>query len=582
MLGKFTLSFSAVLGFAVAGCGANSNADMQAGGGGNPGVGGATANGGANLGGSTTGTGSTAPDGGAAPNWGSSNTGGKGSQGGSSITASSVPAGGVSSVGGNSSAGGISSTGGSSSAGGSNSFGTSIAGSSPTGGTSAAAGTTASTGGLSATGGSYPMGGDSTTGGTQSAASETTATGGAITVSTGGTTSAPSDVAVDLSQPQQTIDGFGASDNFSVVPISTSMADLIFDPIKGMGFSLHRMGISPSGDNGGSWTTAILAVQRGAKLWAAPWSPPAADKTGGTIAGNTGGTLRTTRYDSWATTLANFAALTKSQTGADLYGVSAQNEPDFSAQVTYDGCVYSFSEMVDFIKVLGPKLHALTPPVKLLAPESATWNEFSRYRSVILADSTASSLVDVFATHDYGHLVRSYTDFATHPIWETETSDMDHLDDSMTDGMKVAGWIQDALTTGSASAWHYWWINQMYGTDNEGLFRNGTAARRFYVLGNYSKFIRPGYQRVITKGTPPTGVNLTAFKGPDGTVVIVAIASSAASLSIGISGAAPSSMTPWVTSSTDNMASKPAVSLSGSQLMISLAANSVTTFVGKP
>ena len=41
-------------------------------------------------------------------------------------------------------------------------------------------------------------------------------------------------------------------------------------------------------------------------------------------------------------------------------------------------------------------------------------------------------------------------------------------------------------------------------------------------------------------------------------------------------------MTPWVTSASDNLASKTAVSVSGSRLAPMLAAMSVTTFVGKP
>jgi O-glycosyl hydrolase len=57
---------------------------------------------------------------------------------------------------------------------------------------------------------------------------------------------------------------------------------------------------------------------------------------------------------------------------------------------------------------------------------------------------------------------------------------------------------------------------------------------------------------------------------------------SATNVSVFISGASPCSMTPYVTSSSDSLASKTAVSVSGSRFTFSLGGQSVTTFVGKP
>ena len=96
--------------------------------------------------------------------------------------------------------------------------------------------------------------------------------------------------------------------------------------------------------------------------------------------------------------------------------------------------------------------------------------------------------------------------------------------------------------------------------------------------------MRPGYVRVSVSDQVPSGVQVAAFDNPlDDTVVIVAINSHASpiSLSVFISGAAPCSMTPWVTSSSDNLASKTPVSVSDSRLTYSLEARSVTTLVGK-
>jgi glucuronoarabinoxylan endo-1,4-beta-xylanase len=153
--------------------------------------------------------------------------------------------------------------------------------------------------------------------------------------------------------------------------------------------------------------------------------------------------------------------------------------------------------------------------------------------------------------------------------------------------MVVAGWIHDAIVNGPASAWLWWWYQPLSTStdDNEGVvLKNGTVAKRLYTLGNFSKFIRPGYTRVDVTGNVPTGVLLTAYKGMDGTVVIVAInkGTSSATVPISISGGtAPAMLTPWVTSSSDNLASKTAVTVSGGSFTATLAATTVTTFVGK-
>ena len=86
-------------------------------------------------------------------------------------------------------------------------------------------------------------------------------------------------------------------------------------------------------------------------------------------------------------------------------------------------------------------------------------------------------------------------------------------------------------------------------------------------------------------GSVPADVLLSAYKGTDGTVVVVAINKGTASATVPISiagGTAPASMTPWVTSSSDNLASKTAVAVSGGSFTATLAGKTVTTFVGKP
>jgi glucuronoarabinoxylan endo-1,4-beta-xylanase len=400
-------------------------------------------------------------------------------------------------------------------------------------------------------------------------------------------------VEVDVCTVEQPIDGFGAANTWAD-PLTPAQVTLFFDPVNGIGLSLLRIGIDVDGTplGSGAYPDSIAASKFGVKVWGAPWSPPAADKSNNTT--SNGGTLNTSAYDSWASVLAGFPATFKQNTGLDLYAVSAQNEPDFKA--TYASCVYSAAQMVDFVKVLGPKLAALKPPVNLVAAEPDRWSNLwsgVSYGTAILADPAASAAVNIIATHDYGHKNDSVTTRPTPPagtkqhIWETEMSDETAADVDIAHGIQVATWVYAALTTGGASAWHYWWFINA-NTDGEGLLLQGGSTadppKRVYTLGNFSKFIRPGYVRVSTSGaTPAGGALVSAFENPaNGSVVVVAInpGTADATLPVFVSGGkALTQVTPYVTSATENLAAQPAIAVMNATFTATLGAQTVTTFV---
>jgi glucuronoarabinoxylan endo-1,4-beta-xylanase len=276
---------------------------------------------------------------------------------------------------------------------------------------------------------------------------------------------------------------------------------------------------------------------------------------------------------------------------------------------------------------VGPKLKSAG--VKLLAPEASEWIHFWSNTSAsgsvpgnknssdplkcgfpatsatcmtgggydyghwIYKDSVAWAALDIIGVHQYDTQVAEPwpTDVpGTKPVWQTEMSGVKWWPEGMpssdiNNGVAIAGWLHNALTVGQVSAWCWWWWKAQ-GATNEGLLlSDGTDTKRHYTFGNYTKFVRPGYTRVDITGGVPTDVLLTAFKGPDGTVVVVAINKGTAAATVPISiagGTAPASMTPWVTSSSDNLVSKAAVTVSGGSFTASLASKTVTTFVGKP
>jgi glucuronoarabinoxylan endo-1,4-beta-xylanase len=397
---------------------------------------------------------------------------------------------------------------------------------------------------------------------------------GVLTLSAG----AQSGLTVNFNDVHQRIDGFGAADVWEG-SLSDAQADMFFSATNGIGLSILRVGIDPNGNDLAAYSNATKAAARGAIVWGAPWSAPGAWKDNGTT--TNGGNLLPAFYDAWAARLAGFAAKLQLNAGVPLYGLSVQNEPDYTAG--YDSMNYSGQTMDDFVKVLGPKLAALNPRPKLIMPEVSSWGGAWDFSSAVLGDSAAAPYLDIIGAHQYAGVSAPQT--TARPIWETEMSSFEGFDPSIGNGLMVAQWIHDAITIGNVSAWHYWWLFG-HNADDEGLIGysgNPTQiTKRLYTFGNFSKFVRPGFVVVGTSGASGN-VSVTAYKNPGtGAFVIVAINpdGSDAPMTISLNGLAAGSVTPWVTSSALNLAQQSPLTVSGGSFSATLLASSVTSFVG--
>ncbi len=179
------------------------------------------------------------------------------------------------------------------------------------------------------------------------------------------------------------------------------------------------------------------------------------------------------------------------------------------------------------------------------------------------------------------------------PLWQTEENggasgpcdgSLATYDASMNpDALTWAHNIHDFLTTLNGSLWLYWNLVSGYSC-NDGLWSTADSpAQRFYAVGNWSRFVRPGQVRISATANPQTNVYVTAFKNSStGTFEIVAINgnSSAASQTYSLTGLSASTVTPWITDSSLDLIQQSAVSASGNSFTYTLPAMSVTTFVG--
>jgi O-glycosyl hydrolase len=347
----------------------------------------------------------------------------------------------------------------------------------------------------------------------------------------------------------------------------------------------------------------------------------------------------------WANTIASFAAsngfYAMSIGNEPDFNSCGSSDP---CNGQYPTTLMTASEMVTWVQTAKTAFMKNAPKVLIIAPEASEWlHQWSNvsagpdvngkessdplkcgcfpdkntnscscasgmgydYGHAMAANSAAWAAFDILGVHEYDSqsAVAWPSDInggkPNKEVWQTEMSGVKWWPDQgpscdIANGVKVAGWIHSALTVGQASAWLWWWYQASGTDDNEGLLlKSGSSAsgcsggdtKRHYTLGNYSKFVRPGYMRVDVTGTVPSGVQLSAYKGSDGTVVVVAINSSTSTVSVPITIAGgtttPASMTPNVTDASNNLVAKTAVTVSGGSFTASLGGPSVTTFVGK-
>ena len=397
-----------------------------------------------------------------------------------------------------------------------------------------------------------------------------------ITVNNGGRPT----VTVNWSDVHQQIDGFGASSAATGDGITNSQADLFWSTTAGVGLSLLRVQI----ENNGTYpdlATMQKAQDRGVRIWGSPWSPPASMKSNGNT--NNGGSLLASDYQAYANYLSSYVLGLKNSYGINLYALSIQNEPDYTA--TWQSCIWTGQQFHDFLgNNLLPTFKKNGVTTKIIMPEESGW-KFDR-ATATLSDPITAAGVSIIAGHNYdGAAAAPYAlgqNQGKH-LWETEVSSFEAFDPSIANGLKWAKKINDWMTIANANAWHYWWLIDGNG-DNEALLGpSGQTTKRLYVMGNYSKFVRPGYYRIGTSASPVSGVSVSAYKDLNtGKFAIVAINqnASAVTLDFALNGFTANSVAPWVTSAGLNLAEQASINVGGSAFVATLPAASVTTFVG--
>jgi glucuronoarabinoxylan endo-1,4-beta-xylanase len=307
------------------------------------------------------------------------------------------------------------------------------------------------------------------------------------------------------------------------------------------------------------------------------------------------GALAPASYASYATYLTNYVKSLRTYHSIDLFGISVQNEPQVCQQ--YESALWTGANIHDFVKNnLGPTLAASGLGTRIMLPESGGFSSDATYAGACMADPACAKYVDINAFHGYDDSFAISNAYPATRFWQTENGagvgygpnapgcSNGQWCPGIADAMMWANIIDYGLGTANLNAWHYWQLVGLY-NDNEGLLNRpagNVTAIRAYVIGNWSKYVRPGWVRVDATHNPAAGVTVTAFKDPaSGKFAIVAVnrGSSPVDLTFDLAGfPAVTSLIPTVTSANDRLADKPAVTVSANAFCESLPATSVVTF----
>jgi glucuronoarabinoxylan endo-1,4-beta-xylanase len=363
---------------------------------------------------------------------------------------------------------------------------------------------------------------------------------------------------IDANSVQQYIRGFGAANIIGWRDdITSADRTTAFSVTNGLGLSVLRVRVSPnSGDWSSNQATINAAKSNGAMVIASAWSAPASMKTNNNT---TGGNLKSSSYADYASHLRNFC-----NTVGGVDAISPINEPNIT--VDYESMEMSASDVAAFVAAQGGNCGA-----PIMAPEP--YNMSQSYINEYLSNSGAKSNTTYICGHIYGATPSSFN--PGKEVWMTEIIvDSDTNGNDWNKAMTVAKQIHDCMNAGY-SMYVWWYIKRYYGPIEE----DGTITKTGYVMAQFSKWVRPGFNRISCTANPTSNVYTTAYKkGSDLVIVAVNRNSSTSSVNFNLSGLTVSGFTTHTTTGSSNLASG-SVSASGSSFSVSLPGSSITTMV---
>ncbi|MBO4850247.1 MAG: hypothetical protein J5529_05010 [Prevotella sp.] len=344
--------------------------------------------------------------------------------------------------------------------------------------------------------------------------------------------SQPATVRLDARVRHQYVTGFGGfvcSPQFTYNHMSTSDIKKVWGAGSTVGCNIMRLYI-PVGKNAWSQSlqTAKNAKQMGLIVFASPWGQPAEWKTNGTSnAKNSDGTLGYLKKENWpdyAQYLEDYVQYLRNN-GVELDAISIQNEPDWAA--TYAGCLWSASDIAEFVKTYGATISC-----KVIAPETLAVSD--NYANALNKSDVLPGF-DIYGGHQYGGIQSAYKNLAAKgkELWMTEyliNWNENQASNRNFDFSKDFFDFFRAINTcmlGDFNVWVHYAAKRYYGMLGDGQMGTsaGVVTKRGWVMAHFARFVT-GMTR-IDSDFGSAGLEGSAYLSTTGDTVVAVVANEA-------------------------------------------------------
>lgn len=372
-------------------------------------------------------------------------------------------------------------------------------------------------------------------------------------------------IQIDPESAHQTIEGFGAAGAWWAQEVGgwenekrNLVADLLFDRTKGAGLSFYRYNIGGGdGENiPDAWRRAeTFEVAPGEYDWTrdgnALWmlraardrgvenfvafvnSPPARMTVSGLTTGEKDGrsNLKPEMYSEFSQYLVDVIRHLREEEKIPVRWISPVNEPQWawSYKNGQEGCHYSPDEVLELTRVLLKTLDEnQLEDVQLSLFESGEWKSSDVYIDKLASDPEVWAALPHLSIHSYWSTSADKKAFMTYlqknhpgkPLWMSEWTEMQEGRDSgMDSALVLASTLHDDLTIPNVTSWQYWIALSKYQYRDGLIYVNPLdhevlPTKRLWALANYSRFIRPGFERMDVLGGSET-LLVSAYRSPD-------------------------------------------------------------------
>ena len=377
---------------------------------------------------------------------------------------------------------------------------------------------------------------------------------------------------IDTNTSYQEIEGFGATGAWWAQYVGgwenerDDILELLFSTEKGIGLSIYRYNIGAGATNVfDPWRrTHSLEVEPGVYDWTkdenAIWvalqaqeygveqivafinSPPPRLTLNNLASGNQQGitNISSDNYQAFAEYGIGITEYLRNEVGLNITALSPINEPQWTwgkeSIDNQEGCHYDPEDVIDVLLAYKNEMDSRgINDFILSAPEAGEWSTAMTYARDMFEHEELKDYFDAFDGHSYWSSRQDkevfarvfYNNFPDKKIHMSEWTEMiNGKDTTMSSAFVLANEIHDDLTVLNAVSWQYWIAVSKYDYRDglvyvSNLSHKITETKRLWAFGNYSRFIRPGFERVEVTETSDPIIKASAYHQDDKLIVVL-------------------------------------------------------------